>query len=137
MDIREQAPVVAVVAAGGVLGASARYAATLAWPTAPGAFPWTVFLVNAVGCAAIGLLMVFATEAPTAPHPLLRPFLGTGFCGGFTTFSTYALDTRGLFGAGSPVEGVLYLGGTLVTALAAVVGGVAAGRALWVRREPA
>ncbi|MEU2505362.1 CrcB family protein [Streptomyces sp. NPDC007863] len=137
MGIREQAPAVAAVAAGGVLGASARYGATLAWPTAPGTFPWTVFLVNALGCAAIGLLMVFATEAPRTPHPLLRPFLGTGFCGGFTTFSTYALDTRGLFGAGSPVEGVLYLGGTLVTALAAVVAGVAAGRALWVRREPA
>lgn len=127
----------AVVAAGGVLGASARYAATLLWPTAPGTFPWTIFLVNALGCAVIGLLMVFATEAPTAPHPLLRPFLGTGFCGGFTTFSTYALDARGLFGAGSPAEGVLYLGGTLLTALAAVVAGVAAGRALWVRRETA
>ncbi|MEU3397614.1 CrcB protein [Streptomyces filamentosus] len=137
MGMREQAPVVGVVAAGGVLGASARYAATLLWPTAPGTFPWTVFTVNAAGCALLGLLMVLATEAPAAPHPLLRPFLGTGFCGGFTTFSTYALDTRRLFGAGSPVEAVLYLGGTLVTALAAVTAGVAAGRALWVRREAA
>ncbi|WP_037707609.1 fluoride efflux transporter CrcB [Streptomyces griseus] len=137
MGMREQAPVVGVVAAGGVLGASARYAATLLWPTAPGTFPWTVFAVNATGCALLGLLMVLATEAPAAPHPLLRPFLGTGFCGGFTTFSTYALDTRRLFGAGSPAEAVLYLGGTLVTALVAVTAGVAAGRALWVRREPA
>ncbi len=135
--MREQAPVVAVVAAGGVLGASARYAAALLWPAAPGAFPWAVFAVNAVGCALLGLLMVLATEAPTAPHPLLRPFLGTGFCGGFTTFSTYALDTRRLLGADSTVAGVLYLGGTLLTALAAVVAGVAAGRAVWVRRETA
>ncbi|MFD8014065.1 fluoride efflux transporter CrcB [Streptomyces sp. NPDC058955] len=137
MGTREQAPVVAVVAAGGVLGASARYAATLLWPTAPDAFPWTILAVNAAGCALLGLLMVLATEAPAAPHPLLRPFLGTGFCGGFTTFSTYALDTRRLLGADRTAAGVLYLGGTLVTALAAVVAGVAAGRALWVRRETA
>ncbi|MET9350372.1 fluoride efflux transporter CrcB [Streptomyces termitum] len=137
MGMRDQLPVVAVVAAGGVLGASARYAATLAWPTAPGTFPWTVFAVNAAGCALLGLIMVLATEAPAAPHPLLRPFLGTGFCGGFTTFSTYALDTRRLLGSDSAVEGVLYLGGTLVAALAAVVAGVTAGRALWVRKETA
>ncbi|MFI8320930.1 fluoride efflux transporter CrcB [Streptomyces sp. NPDC085529] len=137
MGMRGQAPVVAAVAAGGVLGATARYAAGLLWPTAPGAFPWTVLLVNALGCAAIGLLTVFATEAPTAPHPLLRPFLGTGFCGGFTTFSTYALDTRRLLGADHAAAGVLYLGGTLVAALAAVVAGVAAGRALWVRKGTA
>ncbi len=135
--MRDEAPVVAAVAAGGVLGASARYAATLLWPAAPGAFPWTTLAVNTAGCALLGLLMVLATEAPAAPHPLLRPFLGTGFCGGFTTFSAYALDTRRLLGADRAAEAVLYLGGTLLAALAAVVAGVAAGRALGTRRGPA
>ncbi|MGW4700433.1 fluoride efflux transporter CrcB [Streptomyces sp. NPDC004285] len=130
MGLREELPVVAAVAAGGSLGAVARYAATLVWPTPDGAFPWTVLTVNATGCAVLGVLMVLLTETTTAPHPLLRPFLGTGVCGGFTTFSTYALDTQRLLSAGDPTRGLLYLGGTLLTALAAVAAGVAAARLL-------
>ncbi|WP_369144314.1 fluoride efflux transporter CrcB [Streptomyces sp. R44] len=133
MALRRELPVVAVIAAGGALGASARYGASLAWPTPDGAFPWTVLTVNASGCAVLGVLMVLLTETTTAPHPLLRPFLGTGFCGGFTTFSTYSLDTQRLLSAGDPTRGLLYLGGTLLTALAAVVAGVTAARLL-VRR---
>ncbi|MGW8767169.1 fluoride efflux transporter CrcB [Streptomyces sp. NPDC055815] len=133
MALRKELPVVAVIAAGGALGAAARYGASLAWPTPDGAFPWTVLTVNASGCAVLGVLMVLLTETTTAPHPLLRPFLGTGFCGGFTTFSTYSLDTQRLLSAGDPTRGLLYLGGTLLTALAAVWAGVAAARVL-VRR---
>ncbi|MER7620219.1 fluoride efflux transporter CrcB [Streptomyces sp. NPDC126503] len=130
MQPRDQFPVVGAVAAGGALGAAARYGAALAWPTPAGAFPWTTFLVNASGCAALGVLMVVVTEVMESPHPLLRPFLGTGFCGGFTTFSTYALDTQRLLAAGDPARGLLYLGGTLLTALVAVAAGVAAARAV-------
>ncbi|MFF7437014.1 fluoride efflux transporter CrcB [Streptomyces sp. NPDC008122] len=130
MRLRKELPVVAVVAAGGALGAVARYAASLAWPTPAGAFPWTILTVNASGCAVLGVLMILLTETTTAPHPLLRPFLGTGFCGGFTTFSTASLDTQSLLSAGDPTRGLLYLGGTLLTALAAVAAGVTAARAL-------
>ncbi|MFC9588430.1 fluoride efflux transporter CrcB [Streptomyces sp. NPDC056944] len=130
MGLRKELPVVAVVAAGGSLGAVARYGASLVWPTPDGAFPWTVLTVNATGCAVLGVLMVLLTETTTAPHPLLRPFLGTGFCGGFTTFSTYSLDTQRLLSAGDPARGLLYLGGTLFTALAAVGAGVTAARLL-------
>ncbi|MFE5914784.1 fluoride efflux transporter CrcB [Streptomyces wedmorensis] len=130
MEPRGQLPVVGAVAAGGVLGASARYGAALLWPTPAHAFPWTTFTVNAAGCAALGVLMVLTTETATAPHPLLRPFLGTGFCGGFTTFSTYALDTQRLLAAGDPTRGLLYLAATAVTALAAVWAGVTATRAV-------
>ncbi|MFB6840348.1 fluoride efflux transporter CrcB [Streptomyces sp. NPDC056361] len=129
MEPRGQLPVVGAVAVGGALGASARYGAALLWPTPAHAFPWTTFTVNMAGCAALGVLMVLATEATTAPHPLLRPFLGTGFCGGFTTFSTYTLDTERLLAAGDPARGLLYLGGTAVTALVAVWAGVTATRA--------
>ncbi|MEX0173892.1 fluoride efflux transporter CrcB [Streptomyces sp. LMG1-1-1.1] len=128
MEPRGQLPVVGAVAVGGALGASARYGAALLWPTPAHAFPWTTFTVNMAGCAALGVLMVLATEATTAPHPLLRPLLGTGFCGGFTTFSTYTLDTERLLAAGDPGRGLLYLGGTAVTALAAVWAGVTATR---------
>ncbi|MEU6976581.1 MULTISPECIES: fluoride efflux transporter CrcB [unclassified Streptomyces] len=129
MGFRAQLPVVGVVAAGGALGASARYAATLAWPTPAGAFPWTILTVNAAGCALLGVIMVFATESLTPPHPLLRPFLGTGVCGGFTTFSTYSLDTQRLLAAGDITRGLLYMAATALTALAAVWAGVTAARA--------
>ncbi|MEW1695687.1 MULTISPECIES: fluoride efflux transporter CrcB [unclassified Streptomyces] len=133
MDLRGRLPVVGVVAAGGALGAVARYAASLAWPTATDAFPWTTFAVNVSGCALLGVLMVLLTETMTAPHPLLRPFLGTGFCGGYTTFSTYGLDTQRLLATGETVRAVLYLGGTAVTALAAVWAGVTAARTVAAR----
>ncbi|MFF8836669.1 fluoride efflux transporter CrcB [Streptomyces sp. NPDC015130] len=132
MGTRGEPWVVGAVAAGGALGATTRYGASLVWPTPVHAFPWTTLTVNAVGCAVLGVLMVLLTETRVrrAPHPLLRPLLGTGFCGGFTTFSTYTLDTQRLLAAGDPTRGLLYLGATLLTALAAVWAGVAATRAL-------
>ncbi|MEV7276052.1 fluoride efflux transporter CrcB [Streptomyces sp. NPDC093111] len=135
MGFRAQLPVVGVVAAGGAIGACARYAATLAWPTPAGAFPWTILTVNAAGCALLGVIMVFATETLTPPHPLLRPFLGTGICGGFTTFSTYSVDTQRLLAAGDTVRGLLYMALTALTALAAVWAGVTAARAVPARRQ--
>ncbi|GCD43096.1 fluoride efflux transporter CrcB [Streptomyces paromomycinus] len=114
-----QWPVVGAVALGGGIGAALRYGATLLWPTAPGTFPTTVFLVNVVGCALMGVLMALITERGT-PHPLLRPFLGTGVLGGFTTFSTYTADIRHLTDTGRLAVGLAYLAATLLAALAAV-----------------
>ncbi|MFD7729681.1 CrcB family protein [Kitasatospora phosalacinea] len=118
--LRGQGRVVAAVSAGGVLGAGARYGAGLLWPTAEDAFPWTTLGVNALGCAVIGVVLVVLTEGRRTPHPLLRPFLATGILGGFTTFSTYAVDGQRLFDHGLPGRALLYLGGTLLAALAAV-----------------
>ncbi|MEU1044110.1 fluoride efflux transporter CrcB [Streptomyces sp. NPDC005897] len=116
---RTQAPVVAVVALGGGTGAAARYAASLWWPTQSGTFPWTTFGVNVAGCAVIGVFMVVITEVWTA-HRLVRPFFGTGVLGGFTTFSTYAVDTRTLFADGRVPTGLAYLAATPLAALTAV-----------------
>ncbi|MFF9910295.1 CrcB family protein [Streptomyces sp. NPDC013457] len=134
MKLRGELPVVGVVAAGGAVGATARYGASLAWPTPAGAFPWTTFGVNVAGCAAIGVVMVLLTEAATTPHPLLRPFLGTGILGGFTTFSTYALDAQQLLSRGDAGRGVAYLGATVVMALAAVWAATAVTRGALARR---
>ncbi|MFD8543004.1 fluoride efflux transporter CrcB [Streptomyces sp. NPDC059649] len=114
-----QGPVVAVVALGGGAGAAARYGAALLWPTAPGGFPWTTLVVNAVGCAIIGIFMVVITDV-WAAHRLVRPFFGTGVLGGFTTFSTYAVDIQRLLAQGRAGAGLGYLALTLVAALAAV-----------------
>ncbi|OIJ98898.1 fluoride efflux transporter CrcB [Streptomyces monashensis] len=116
---RAQGPIVAMVALGGAVGASARYGASMVWPVAAGSFPWTTLWVNAVGCAVIGVFMVLITEV-WAAHRLVRPFFGTGVLGGFTTFSTYALDIQKLVAGGHSRAGLAYLAATLCAALAAV-----------------
>ncbi|MFE3162548.1 fluoride efflux transporter FluC [Streptomyces sp. NPDC059224] len=93
--------VVAVVAAGGVLGGEARYAALRLWPRSPDGFPLTTFAVNVAGCAVIGVVLVVLSEMRATGRPL-RPFLATGVLGGFTTFSTFALDSRQLIQDGTP-----------------------------------
>lgn len=128
-------PVVAVVAVGGAIGASARYGATLIWPTAPDTFPTTTLLVNVIGCAVMGVFMVLLTEMRT-PHRLLRPFFGTGVLGGFTTFSTYAVDIERLVEGGHAGTGLAYLGLTLLAALAAVWSAAWATRRAVVWRRP-
>ncbi len=113
----------AVISAGGVLGALARYGLSSAFPYRPGDFPWVVLWVNVSGCLLIGALMVLVTETGRA-HPLVRLFLGVGVLGGFTTFSTYVVDIQEAVTAGAPLVGLSYLAGTLLAALAAVFAGV-------------
>lgn len=114
-----RAGVLAAVALGGIAGACARYGASLLWPAQTGGFPWATFWVNVTGCAAMGILMVVITEV-VAPHPLIRPFLGTGVLGGYTTFSTYIVDAQLLLDAGRAATALLYLAATLTAALLAV-----------------
>lgn len=116
---RGHGSVLAAVAAGGALGAVARYGATQLWPVPSGGFPWTTLWVNVSGCAVMGVFMVLLTEVWTG-HPLVRPFFGTGVLGGFTTFSTYAVDIRTLVAGGEARTGLAYLAVTLLAALAAV-----------------
>ncbi len=123
------ARLLAVIAAGGAIGACARYGLGLAWPTPAGGFPWATWTVNVCGCAAIGVLMVLIVETRTV-HPLLRPFLGTGILGGFTTFSTYAVDARRLMDDGRAGPALAYLAATMLGALGAVWVGATAARRL-------
>jgi CrcB protein len=134
-DWRGQTPVVAVVAIGGALGATVRYALSLAWPGQPGGFPWATFWTNVIGCAVIGVFMVVITDT-WAAHRLVRPFFGTGVLGGFTTFSTYAVDIQKLVDSGHPRTGLAYLAATLLAALTAVWLAVAATRRVLKWRQP-
>ncbi|NUP17009.1 MAG: CrcB family protein [Streptomyces sp.] len=132
---RTQAPIVAVVALGGAVGATARYAGALWWPAQPGGFPWATFWTNVVGCAVIGVFMVVITDV-WAAHRLVRPFFGTGVLGGFTTFSTYAVDIQKLVDGGHPRTGLAYLAATPVAALTAVWLAVVTTRRVLKWRQP-
>jgi fluoride exporter len=128
---RRELPVLAAIAAGGVLGALARYAVA-SCNQAGGIFPWPTFAVNVSGCLAIGVLLVVITEARST-HRLVRPFLGTGVLGGYTTFSTYAVETERLL-SGHLLVALVYLIGTAVATLVAVQAGVVATRRLTLPR---
>ncbi|MBX7269365.1 fluoride efflux transporter CrcB [Micromonospora sp. Llam7] len=117
------ASLLAAIAVGGMVGAVVRHGLAVAFPHPPGGFPWATFAVNVSGCLLIGVLMVLITEAWQAPR-LVRPFLGVGILGGYTTFSTYAVEVQQAVAAGATRTGLLYLAGTLVAALASVRIGV-------------
>ncbi len=121
-----------MISVGGVLGALARYGLSVAWPHRPGQFPWATFVTNVSGCLLIGVLMVIITDVWSA-HRLLRPFLGVGVLGGYTTFSTYTVEIQQLVAEQAPRTGLLYLASTLAAALAAVYGGIAGTRLLTTR----
>ncbi|GIG56396.1 hypothetical protein Lfu02_07680 [Longispora fulva] len=104
-----------VIAAGGTLGALTRQAVATTWPDL-----WGILAINVTGCLLIGLLL--------ARWPAHRLFLGVGFLGGYTTFSTYILEAQRLLDADHPALALLYLTVTPVAALAAVTLGTLLGR---------
>ena len=129
--------VLAAVAAGGVLGAEARYGLSVLRPHEPGQWPMATLLINVSGCFLIGILM-FAITNLTSPHRLVRPFLGVGVLGGYTTFSTAMVDVQQMVLAGRGGAALGYLLATLVGAVAAAFAGVTftrAAAAMWVGRR--
>ena len=120
----------AAVIAGGILGSLARWLAALALPPSPGALPWATLLANAIGCLVIG----FYAEL-TGPGgrlfagPRTRQFVMTGICGGYTTFSGFALEAVGFLRENDMRMAALYLALSVTTWLLAVWAGEAlAGR---------
>lgn len=116
--MRTETRTAAAVALGGGIGGVTRYGLT---SVVPG--PWGTLVVNVVGCALIGVLMVLVPRL----HPLARPFLGIGVLGGFTTFSGYALDAVRLGG----LTAFAYLLATLLPALGATFAAMAVTRKVW------
>lgn len=114
------------VGAGGFLGAVARYLVGLV--PFGGDFPLMTFLVNFAGAVAIGAITAAAEPANLSHESLL--FLKTGLCGGFTTFSTFSLETLSLLEGGKYAVGALYAAGSVAACLAGVVLGRLAVRAL-------
>ncbi len=119
----------AAVAAGGALGAPARYAIARALPTASGSFPWATFWTNVSGAFVLGLVLVFLLER-FRPSRYLRAFLGTGVCGAYTTFSTFSVETDLLVRDHHYLTASVYVGASLVVGLSAVYIGMLLARLL-------
>lgn len=116
---REDTFLLASIALGGALGAGARYLIGAAWPTRTNGFPVSTWVINVLGCALIGVLMVLLAEV-WSMRRLPRAFLGTGFLGGFTTFSTYTVEIERLVGGQHAGTALVSLVATPVGALLAV-----------------
>jgi CrcB protein len=107
------------VGLGGFLGAVARYAIAVGLqPVASGRFPWATFSVNCVGCLLIGILAGVFARTPVTES--IRLFLITGVLGGFTTFSSFGLESIALLRRGDFGLAMLYILGSVVVGIAAV-----------------
>ncbi len=116
--------VLAVVAVGGVIGTFGRWGVVRLLPhRGPAEFPIATLLTNLLGCLLMGVLVWFIFEFWAPAHRLARPFLGVGILGGFTTFSTFALDARGLAVAGRTGPALIYVAVSVVGGVLAVAAG--------------
>ena len=95
------------VGAGGFLGSTLRYLISLMPLDEPIIFPIKTFIINIVGCIIIGIIAVY-TSKNFEMNPQMLLFLKVGLCGGFTTFSTFALETTDLMKAGHMGIAFLY-----------------------------
>ena len=113
---------------GGALGVNARYWLGVWFSRWAGShFPWATFTINITGSFAIGFLGM--TLIHWWPHPNARFFAITGFLGGYTTFSSFTLETLALWERGNLWGSLFNAFGSLAFGMIAVVLGVALGRA--------
>jgi CrcB protein len=112
---------------GGGLGTVARYELAARHPIAAGGFPWVTVLVNLTGSFAIGLLVPLSEHA-SHRVPIVRPLLMIGLLGGWTTYSTLAVEATLLVKDGDVGTMVAYLVATVAGGLALVVAGHGLGR---------
>jgi len=121
---------------GGVFGGLTRYGIGRAWPPRVDGFPWDIFAINIFGAFALAVLLVLVMEVlPQVRY--LRPALGTGFLGAFTTFSSLATAADHLFAHGHPGLAMAYIAGSLFGGVAAAAFGLFAARNLIALRHRA
>jgi len=124
-DLNDMLKDILLVGVGSFLGGILRYLVSLVMKgTSAGAaaFPWATFTANIVGCLLIGLLWATLNRYPSTQLNLL---LVTGFCGGFTTFSTFSRESLVLLQSGNYVMFAVYAIGSIALGLLAVLAGYA------------
>jgi CrcB protein len=89
----------------------------------PHPFPWGTFLVNLLGCFLIGIIYA-ASEKSAVLSPQTRLLLITGFCGGFTTFSTFAFENMSLLRSGDFLYFSIYIVASVALGIAGVFSGI-------------
>ena len=107
-----------IVGAGGAIGAIGRYLIGLLPMNPENGFPVKTFLINVIGCFIIGIIAALADK--NAVNPNLVLLIKVGICGGFTTFSSFALETEGLIAKGSIGVALMYVILSLVCGVLAV-----------------
>lgn len=123
---RARPDVLGAIALGGAIGTTLRAALGRVFPVAAGHFPTTTLMINLIGSAVLGVLLVTLIEL-VGPTRRLRPFLVTGVLGGFTTFSTFMVETTQLGRHGHVGVAAGYLVIATVGGVAAALGGIALG----------
>lgn len=116
------------VAIGGALGAVSRYGLD-GWieRRVESSFPWSTFVINISGCFLVGFLVAAVVDRERAPQ-WLRVGLIVGFCGGFTTFSTFAQETLDLLEGRELALALASVAGSVVLGVVAVLGGTKVGQ---------
>lgn len=123
-------PVVVAVAAGGALGALARYGLDRVIERRSfSVFPWSTFAINVSGCFIVGLVIGALVDRHHAPQ-WVRAALVVGFCGAYTTFSTFAQETLDLAEANDYAFALLNISMSVVVGLMAVLVGQHLGRSI-------
>jgi fluoride exporter len=115
------------IAAGGACGTLSRYGISRAVITPVDGFPWSTLSVNVVGSFVLGATLTLVTER-WRPTRFVRPFVAIGFCGGFTTYSTFSVEIAQRIHDGRVTLAMLYLAMSLILGLVAAGGGVVAAR---------
>lgn len=112
---------------GGGLGSLARYAGGLLFShkiRIP--YPWATGAINVSACFILGILT--AHLAAKTENESLRMLIGIGFCGGFSTFSTFTAETMDLISKGQVTSAMLYITGSVLICMFAFAGGLAISR---------
>ena len=118
------------VAVGAAVGGVSRYYLSLALTQRLGdAFPWGTLVINVTGSLLLGFLMRYAFASPGG-NAELRLLLVTGFCGGYTTFSTFSYETMLLVEDGQYERAATYVLASVAVALLATAGGFMLAREL-------
>jgi fluoride exporter len=134
--VRQQPGALFAVALGGAAGGPARAGLILAVPTRAGHFPWAILVINVLGALLIGGLLAVVPRFPSGGSRF-RALTVTGFCGGFTTWSTFMVGADELIARGHMVTALGYFALSVAAGLAAVTVGWAGVRRLLTRAAPA